>query len=140
MTRVTLNRNQRNGHNHGRKSGAGPRHPPRNNVTPIAATVTVETYSPRKNIANVIPEYSVWNPATSSVSASARSNGGRFVSAIPQIRYTTKAGNIGTTFHTRSCAATISENARCPLYISTATSERPIATSYEIIWAEDRTA
>ena len=55
-------------------------------VTPIAATVTVETYSPRKNIANVIPEYSVWKPATSSVSASARSNGGRFVSAIPQIR------------------------------------------------------
>ncbi len=72
-----------------------------------------------------MPEYSVWNPATSSVSASARSNGGRFVSAIPQIRYTTNAGNIGTTFHTRSCAATISENERWPLYISTATSDEP---------------
>ncbi len=83
---MTFNRNHRNGQSAGRKSGAGPRHPPRNSVTPIAATVTVATYSPRKNIANVIPEYSVWKPATSSVSASARSNGGRFVSAIAQIR------------------------------------------------------
>ena len=30
-----------------------------------------------------MPEYSVWYPATSSVSASGRSNGGREVSAIP---------------------------------------------------------
>src|ERR687892_1757215 len=129
MTSVTLNTNHRNGNSQGRTSGAGPRHPPRNSVTPIAATVTVETYSPRKNIANVIPEYSVWNPATNSVSASARSNGGRFVSAIAQIMYTTNAGNIGITFHTRSCAATISENDRWPLYMRTETSERPIATS-----------
>src|SRR5688500_3937336 len=112
ITSVTFSRNHRNGHSQGRKSGAGPRHPPRNSVTPIAATVTVETYSPRKNIANVIPEDSVWNPATSSVSASARSNGGRFVPATAQLRYTKNAGNIGTTFHTRSCAATIAENER----------------------------
>ena len=86
MTSVTLSTNHRSGQSHGRKSGAGPRQPPRNRVTPIAATVTVATYSPRKNIANVMPEYSVWKPATSSDSASARSNGGRFVSAIAQIR------------------------------------------------------
>ncbi len=85
MTSVTLNRNHRKGQSQGRKSGAGPRQPPRKSVTPIAATVTVATYSPRKNIANVMPEYSVWKPATSSDSASARSNGGRFVSAIAQI-------------------------------------------------------
>ena len=50
------------------------------------------------------------------------------------------AGNIGITFHTVSCAATISENERWPLYIRTATSDRPIATSYETICADDRTA
>ena len=54
-----------------------------------------------------MPEYSVWNPATSSVSASARSNGGRFVSASPAIRKMTNAGNCGITFHTLSCEATM---------------------------------
>ena len=43
-------------------------------------------YSPIKNIANFMLEYSVWNPATSSVSASGRSKGARFVSATIEIR------------------------------------------------------
>ena len=38
-------------------------------------------YSARKKSANFIDEYSVWYPATSSVSASGMSNGRRFVSA-----------------------------------------------------------
>ena len=38
-------------------------------------------YSARKKSANFMAEYSVWYPATSSVSASGRSNGRRFVSA-----------------------------------------------------------
>ena len=42
------------------------------------------TYSARKNSANFSDEYSVWNPPTSSDSASARSNGARLVS--PTIR------------------------------------------------------
>ncbi len=37
-------------------------------------------------MANLIPEYSVKYPATSSVSASGRSKGGRLVSARPAIR------------------------------------------------------
>ena len=81
------------------------------------------------NIANEIPEYSVWNPATSSDSASARSNGGRFTSASAQIRNTTNAGNCGIAYQTLSCASTISDMRRCPANISSATSESPIATS-----------
>ena len=38
-------------------------------------------YSAMKNAANFMLEYSVWNPATSSFSASGRSNGTRLVSA-----------------------------------------------------------
>jgi len=38
-------------------------------------------YSPRKNSANQAPAYSELNPATSSASASGKSNGSRFVSA-----------------------------------------------------------
>ena len=87
------------------------------------------TYSPSKNIANAMPEYSVWNPATNSDSASARSNGGRFASASAPIRNTTNAGNCGITFQTVSCAATISLICSVPLYISTATSARPMPTS-----------
>ena len=39
------------------------------------------TYSPRKNMPNFIPEYSVWKPPMSSCSDSGRSNGKRLVSA-----------------------------------------------------------
>ena len=42
-------------------------------------------YSARKNIANLNDEYSVWNPPTSSDSASARSNGARLVSPTTEI-------------------------------------------------------
>ena len=45
-----------------------------------AETVTMLTYSARKNSANLSEEYSVWNPPTSSPSASGRSNGARLVS------------------------------------------------------------
>src|SRR5512132_3530892 len=86
-------------------------------------------YSPSMKNANLIPEYSVWNPATSSDSASARSNGGRLTSASAQIRYTTNAGNCGITFQTLSCCATISDIFRWPLNMITATSASDIATS-----------
>ena len=61
-------------------SGHGARQPPRNSVVASAETVTMLTYSARKNSANFSEEYSVWNPPTSSPSASGRSNGARLVS------------------------------------------------------------
>ena len=51
-----------------------------------AETVTMFTYSARKNSAKLIELYSVWYPATSSCSASGKSNGARFVSATPAVR------------------------------------------------------
>src|SRR5256714_5155958 len=60
--------------------GAGARQPPRNSVVHRPETVTMLTYSARKNSANFSDEYSVWNPPTSSDSASGRSNGARLVS------------------------------------------------------------
>ena len=59
----------------------------------IADMVTVFMNSARKNRANRIEQYSVWNPPTSSCSASTRSKGGRLSSAVPAI---TKITN-GTT-------------------------------------------
>ena len=48
-------------------------------------------YSPKKKDANLIPEYSVWNPPTSSLSPSGRSKGGLPISAIIIMRKITKA-------------------------------------------------
>jgi hypothetical protein len=46
-----------------------------------AVTVTMLAYSAMKNAAKFMLLYSVWKPATSSFSASGRSNGTRLVSA-----------------------------------------------------------
>ena len=50
-------------------------------------------YSARKKIANAMPEYSTWKPATISDSPSATSNGARLVSATPEMKYTMNSGN-----------------------------------------------
>ena len=51
-----------------------------------AEMTTMLPYSPRKKRAKRMPLYSVWKPATSSLSASGRSNGLRLVSATPATR------------------------------------------------------
>lgn len=65
----------------------GPLQPPKKKVTATADTVMILAYSAMKNNANFILLYSVWNPATNSVSASGKSNGHLFVSAIALIAY-----------------------------------------------------
>tara|TARA_Y100000588_G_C13453728_1_gene585202 strand:+ start:235 stop:489 length:255 start_codon:yes stop_codon:yes gene_type:complete len=60
--------------------------PPRNRMDVRTDMRAILMYSARKNIANPIPEYSTWKPATISASPSARSKGCRFVSAIPEIK------------------------------------------------------
>jgi len=65
----------------GRASTPGPCQPPNQRVAMIADTTVTSPYSARKNTPQRIPEYSVRKPATSSDSASGRSNGLRFVSA-----------------------------------------------------------
>ena len=56
--------------------------PPRNSSTAIALTANMLAYSAMKKNDQRRPLYSVWNPATSSLSASARSNGARFTDAV----------------------------------------------------------
>src|SRR5947209_8912051 len=80
-------------------SGHGARHPPRKSVVASAETVTRLMYSARKNIANLIEAYSVWKPATSSLSASGRSNGARLVSPTMEIAYIKNDGSSGSTYH-----------------------------------------
>src|SRR5258706_1215248 len=68
----------------------GTSHPPRKSVVMSADMVAIDMYSAMKKSANFIDEYSVWYPATSSASASAKSNGRRFVSANAETLKTMK--------------------------------------------------
>src|SRR5437764_13075399 len=70
--------------------GKGRSQPPQKSVTAIADTVIMLAYSARKNRENRKPLYSVWNRATSSDSASGKSNGARLVSATPHIKKSMK--------------------------------------------------
>src|SRR5262245_4203685 len=89
--------------------GKGRSQPPQKSVTAIADTVIMLAYSARKNRENLKPLYSVWNPATSSDSASGKSNGARFVSATPHIKKRRKPIGCRKTYHTPAflCASTI---------------------------------
>src|SRR4051794_22162573 len=114
MMQSTLPRNHNTGHQpvlrtlwSMSESGHGPRQPPRNNVVASADTVVTLMYSARKNIANLMDAYSVWKPATSSVSASGRSNGARLVSPTIETMYIANDGNSGSAYHS-DCDATIS--------------------------------
>ena len=75
----------------------GPSQPPKKRIVISEEISVTPRYSPTKNMPNFMPEYSEWNPATSSLSASGRSNGSRRVSATPAIRNRTKPRNCGTT-------------------------------------------
>src|SRR6187551_603103 len=72
--------------------GTGDSQPPRKRIVAIA------TYSPSMNIMYGVEPYSTMKPATSSDSASTRSNGGRFVSASAEIKNTTNIGNSGNQY------------------------------------------
>ena len=74
--------------------GNGRSQPPKNSVTQSPLITTIAAYSARKNSDQRKPEYSVWNPATSSDSASGRSKGARFVSAVPAMMNSTVGTSI----------------------------------------------
>ena len=63
------------------------------------AKISMFPYSPRKNKANVMLEYSTLNPATSSASASGKSKGCLFVSANEEIKKIINIGNKGIQYH-----------------------------------------
>src|SRR5690349_23285410 len=69
---------------HGHANGAF--QPPKNSVTVSAEMMNTLTYSAKKKKPKRIPEYSVAKPATISESASVRSNGVRFASAVAAMK------------------------------------------------------
>jgi len=96
-------------------------------------------YSPRKNRANAVDEYSTLYPATSSASASGRSKGARFVSANIEI---TKIIN-STIFIQINCNPYFCINTKSFIrndfvWNTIGRIISPIATSYEIIWLAER--
>ena len=95
-------------------------------------------YSPKKNIANVIEEYSTLQPATNSASASGKSNGARFVSASEEIKKIIASGNNGKINQIDFCDKTISVKLNEPAHKTTGKMIKPNATSYDIIWAAER--
>ncbi len=60
--------------------------------------VQTATYSPSMNIMYGVEPYSTMKPATSSDSASTRSNGGRLVSASAEMKKMTSIGNSGSQY------------------------------------------
>src|SRR4029079_14422837 len=148
----TFSRNHPNGGmTFSRGESMGACQPPKN-MTAVSALIKIMfMYSARKNSANVIPEYSIMWPATISDSPSTTSNGARLVSATPLTKYTTSIGSSGSQFHDRKvmpfeanqprpCPSTMSDRLRLPETISTTTSAKPIASSYDTICAADRMA
>src|SRR5262245_1844030 len=136
----------------------GPCQPTKTSVTAIELITIMFMYSPRKNSAHFIDEYSVWKPATSSPSASGRSNGARFVSAnavtrkiangstryqwkMPQFgspnRYPAPIGSVPSTYQP-ACRSTMPTSESVPARRITGIVDSPIASSYEIICAEER--
>src|SRR5262249_22186604 len=114
--------------------GSGGSQPPRNRMVAMAHMVPIATYSPSMNIMYGVEPYSTMKPATSSDSASTRSNGGRLVSASADTKNTTNIGSSHSQYHPNrpkrvSCAATIAESFNEPAHSSTVMITKPIETS-----------
>src|ERR1700691_992732 len=135
------------------KFGNGRSHPPSHNVTAMEETAIMAEYSARKNNDQRKPLYSVWKPAVSSDSASARSKGARLVSETMATAKMKKAispsGKNLKMNHSpcACCASTMPIMLRVPvpvafrLVIRTAeTTASPMATSYDTICALERRA
>jgi hypothetical protein len=90
--KVVLNANQNSA---GKKlnCGIGDNQPPKKKITTKLDIKIILQYSPKKNKAKPMEEYSTLKPATSSASASGRSNGARFVSASTEIQKTSVSGH-----------------------------------------------
>lgn len=72
-----------------------PTQPPRKKIVKIVAIKIILLYSAKKNIAKIMDEYSTLYPATSSASASGKSNGALFVSANIEIKKIIEQGSNG---------------------------------------------
>src|SRR6187549_4251916 len=108
--------------NGGRFTGGS--QPPRNRIVVSAHMVAIATYSPSMNSRYGVEPYSTMKPATSSDSASTRSNGGRFVSASAEMKKIMNIGNSHSQYqpsrpHFEFCASTMSVMRNEPTQSST---------------------
>src|SRR5437764_7605567 len=114
--------------------GIGGSQPPMNRIVVMAHMVAITTYSPSMNIMYGVEPYSTMKPATSSDSASTRSNGGRLVSASAETKNTMNIGNSGSQYQARRpkrvfCASTMSVMRSEPTQSSTVMMTKPMETS-----------
>src|SRR5205814_10663719 len=114
--------------------GSGGIEPPRNMIVANAHVGVIATYSPGMTSRDGVEPYSTMKPATSSDSASTRSNGGRLVSASAEMKNTTNIGNSGSQYQPRKpqrvfCASTMSVMRSEPTQSSTVMMTKPIETS-----------
>lgn len=89
-------------------------YPPINRIAVNVDISTILQYSARKKNTKIIPLCSVIKPATSSLSASTRSNGVRFVSARADTKNRIKIGSRGIIYHTVCCDSIISVILKVP--------------------------
>src|SRR5881392_633441 len=114
--------------NGGRSTGGN--QPPRNRIVAIAHIVVIATYSPSMNRRYGVEPYSTMKPATSSDSASTRSNGGRFVSASAEMKKMTNMGKSGSQYQPNMpnrvfCASTMAVRLSDPTHSSTVMMTKP---------------
>src|ERR1700678_2908453 len=122
-------------------SATGGSQPPMNRIAAIAHIVVIATYSPSMNSRYGVEPYSTMKPATSSDSASTRSNGGRLVSASADTKKIICIGNSGSQYQFRMlshgtpsdvarprscCASTIAVRLSEPTQSSTVMMTKPI--------------
>src|SRR6185436_10691753 len=115
-------------------SATGGSQPPMNRIAAIAHIVVIATYSPSMNRRYGVEPYSTMKPATSSDSASTRSNGGRLVSASAETKNTMNIGNSGSQYQPSSpkrpfCDSTIEPRLSEPAQSRTVMITNPIETS-----------
>lgn len=103
--------------------------PPKNSVDTKALIKSILAYSPKKNKAKVIAEYSTLYPETSSASASGKSKGCRFVSASIDTQNKINIGNKGIKNQISFWASTIVLKLKDPAQIHTLIMINPIETS-----------
>src|SRR6202051_1112139 len=122
-------------------TATGGSQPPRNMIVAIAHIVQIATYSPSMNSRYGVEPYSTMKPATSSDSASTRSNGGRLVSASAETKNTTNIGSSGSQYQSSAefgsprwvprpvaCAFTMSVRLSDPAHRITVMMTKPIET------------
>src|SRR5712691_727302 len=115
-------------------NGIGESHPPMNRIVHMAHMVMIATYSPSMNRRYGVEPYSTMKPATSSDSASTRSNGGRFVSASAEMKKMTNMGKSGSQYQPNRrnrvfCASTMAVRLSDPTHSSTVMMTKPMETS-----------